>query len=139
MAAYEYQRPWLYPVQLAALFCPERYAVCEASTKSGKTVGALIWLLERAVMGKAGRNYWWCAPIYPQAKIAFRRLKRGLSHRDVARANESELTLTLANGAVIWFKGADNPDSLYGEDVDDRGVDVFAAVVRACTCPLGPG
>jgi hypothetical protein len=68
-------------------------------------------------MGKPGRNYWWVAPIYAQAKIAFRRLKRGISHRDVYRANESELTLTLANGAVIWFKGADKPDSLYGEDV----------------------
>jgi hypothetical protein len=126
MATYEYQRPWLYPAQERAIFCPERYAVIEASTKSGKTVGCIIWLLEQAILGKAGRNYWWGAPIYPQAKIAFRRLKRGLSHRDVYRANESELTLTLANGAVIWFKGADNPDSLYGEDV-------YAAVVDEAT------
>jgi phage terminase large subunit-like protein len=136
MATYEYQRPWLYPAQEQAIFCPQRYAVIEASTKSGKTVGCIIWLLEQAILGKPGRNYWWGAPIYPQAKIAFRRLRRGLSHRDVYRANESELTLTLANeseltltlanGAVIWFKGADNPDSLYGEDV-------FAAVVDEAT------
>ena len=32
-------------------------------------------------------------------------------------SNESENTITLANGAVIWFKSAENPDSLYGEDV----------------------
>src|SRR5918912_674448 len=120
---YRYVRPWLYPAQEQAIFCPERYAVIEASTKSGKTVGCIIWLLEQAILGKPGRNYWWGAPIYPQAKIAFRRLKRGLSHREVFRANESELTLTLANGAVIWFKGADNPDSLYGEDVFAAGVD----------------
>ena len=123
---YRYVRPWLYPAQERAIFCPERYAVIEASTKSGKTVGCIIWLLEQAILGKPGRNYWWGAPIYPQAKIAFRRLKRGLSHREVFRANESELTLTLANGSVIWFKGADNPDSLYGEDV-------FAAVVDEAT------
>jgi hypothetical protein len=37
MATCEYQRPWLYPAQEQAIFCPERYAVIEASTKSGKT------------------------------------------------------------------------------------------------------
>jgi phage FluMu gp28-like protein len=111
-----YQRPWLYPKQLGALFCPERYSAIEASTKSGKTLGALVWLTEQAMAGKAGRSYWWIAPIYPQAKIAFRRLKRALP-QEVYAANESELTITLVNGAVIWFKGAEKPDSLYGEDV----------------------
>ena len=81
----------------------------------------MVWLAERAMLGRAGRNYWWVAPIFPQARIAFRRLKRGLPP-DTYRANEGELTLTLANGAVLWFKGADKPDSLYGEDV-------YAAVI----------
>jgi hypothetical protein len=36
------------------------------------------------------------------------------------------LTLTLSNGTVIWFKGADRPDSLYGEDV-------YAAVIDEAT------
>lgn len=81
----------------------------------------MVWLTEQAMAGKPGRNYWWVAPIYGQAKIAYRRLKRGLPQQ-VYTPNESELTLTLANGAVIWFKGADKPDSLYGEDV-------YAAVI----------
>jgi phage FluMu gp28-like protein len=116
-----YQRPWLYPAQQAALFNPARYAVVEASAKSGKTVGCIVWLTEQAMAGRAGRNYWWVAPIYPQAKIAFRRLKRALPPA-VYTTNESELTITLANGAVLWFKGANDPDSLYGEDV-------YAAVI----------
>jgi len=111
-----YQRPWLYPKQYDVNFCPERYSITEASTKSGKTVGALVWLTEQAMAGKAGRNYWWVAPIYPQAKIAFRRLKRALP-QEVYSANESELTIMLVNGAVIWFKGSEHPDALYGEDV----------------------
>jgi phage FluMu gp28-like protein len=81
----------------------------------------MVWLAEQAMAGQSGRNYWWVSPIYPQAKIAFRRLKAGLP-RAVYSANESELTLTLANGAALWFKGADKPDSLYGEDV-------YAAVI----------
>jgi hypothetical protein len=116
-----YKRPFLYPKQKAALFNSSRYAIVEASTKSGKTVGCIAWLFEQAVKGKEGQNFWWVAPIYTQAKIAFRRLKRGLP-QGVYTANESELTIVLANGAIIWFKGADKPDSLYGEDV-------FAAVI----------
>src|SRR5687767_3695819 len=105
-----YKRPFLYAKQKEALFNPSRYAIVEASTKSGKTVGCIAWLLEQAIKGKEGQNYWWVAPVYAQAKIAFRRLKRGLPQH-VYTPNESELTIILANGAIIWFKGADKPDS----------------------------
>ena len=117
-----YERPWLYDRQEDAIFCPERYSIIEASTKSGKTVGCMVWLAEQAVHGGNNRNYWWIAPIYSQAKIAYKRLKKGL-HRDTYIANDSAMTVTLRNGgAVITFKGGDNPDSLYGEDV-------YAAVI----------
>ncbi len=29
---YVYKRPWMYPKQHDAFFCPERYAIVEAST-----------------------------------------------------------------------------------------------------------
>lgn len=121
-----YRRPWLYPKQFDSLFNDARYGVIEASTKSGKTVGAMAWLMEQAVVhGKPGRNFWWVAPIFTQTKIAFRRMKRGLPH-DVYTANETEFTLTLASGVVLWFKSAEHPDSLYGEDV-------YAAVIDEAT------
>ena len=111
-----YQRPTLYLKQEDAIFCNERYSVIEGSTKCGKTVACLAWILEQALMGKPGQTYWWIAPVYPQAKIAFRRLKRGLQ-QEVFTSNESELTVTLVNGVVIAFKSAEKPDNLYGEDV----------------------
>lgn len=117
----EYTRPWMADYQLRAIFHDERYGIVEATTKSGKTVGCMVWLAEQAMSGKDGHNFWWIAPIYGQAKIAYRRLKRGLP-REIYFSNETELTITLLNGAVIWFKGAENPDSLYGEDV-------YAAVI----------
>lgn len=98
-----------------------RYALVEASTKTGKTVGCMAWLFEQAYLGNRGENYWWIAPIRPQAKIAFERTKNGLP-TSMFSANESDLTITLPNGAIIWYKGSDHPDSLYGEDV-------YAAVV----------
>lgn len=116
-----YTRPWLADYQTEALFCAERYAVVEASTKAGKTVACLIWLSEQAFRGQAGHNYWWVAPVYDQAAIAYRRLKRMLPLA-LYTSNETHLTITLANGAVIWFRSAEKPDNLYGEDV-------YAAVV----------
>jgi phage FluMu gp28-like protein len=142
----EYQRPWLYPKQLEAIFHDKRYGFIEASTKAGKTVGCIAWLFEQAaIRGGPGKNFWWVAPIFPQAKIAFRRLKRYLP-QGLYTANETELTITLANGAVIWFKGADKPDSLYGEDVyaavlDEASrmkEDAWIAVRSTLTATRGP-
>ena len=124
-----YKRPWLYPKQREAIFdCvdvngnPARYAFIEASTKAGKTSACIAWLFEQAIQGKKGHNFWWVAPVYTQAKIAFRRMKDGLP-KHLYVPNESELFLRLPNGATIWFKSAEKPDNLYGDDVHAAVVD----------------
>lgn len=118
----EFVRPFLYPVQFAAIYDPARYSVIEASTKAGKTWGCVVWLAEQALTaGRPGRQFWWVAPTYAQAKIAYRRMKAALTG-EVVVPNESELTLTFITGAVVWFKTGEKPDALYGEDV-------YAAVV----------
>lgn len=124
-----YKRPWLYPKQREAIFdctdvngAPARYAFIEASTKAGKTSACIAWLFEQAIQGKKGHNYWWVAPVYTQAKIAFRRMKDGLP-KTLYVPNESELFLRLPNGATIWFKSAEKPDNLYGDDVHAAVVD----------------
>lgn len=119
--------PKLYPAQSEAIEGPERYGIIEASTKSGKTLGCIIWLLNEAHQsGMSGRIYWWVAPIFSQARIAYRRMKLGLTKPNgetgFLKANDGELSIILKNHARIAFKGADNPDSLYGEDV-------YAAVI----------
>ena len=141
----EYERPWLYPKQTEAIFCAERYGVIEASTKSGKTVGCMAWLLEECLKGWEGRSYWWVAPVFPQAKIAYRRMKFGVP-RSLYTANESELTIRLAHGGVMWFKSAEKPDNLYGEDVYAAVLDeatrmredAFTAVRTTLTATRGP-
>lgn len=125
----DYSRPPLYPKQLAAIFEPKdingadaRYSFIEAATKTGKTVGCIAWLFEKALFGKEGQNYWWVAPVYPQAAIAWRRMKAAFPDGTFI-SNESDLKLMLVHsGATIWFKSGEKPDNLYGEDV-------FAAVV----------
>jgi hypothetical protein len=125
----KYTRPLLYPKQEHAIFYPKdskgewaRYSLIEAATKTGKTVGCIAWLFEQAIFGKRGQNFWWVAPVYGQAKIAFTRMK--LAYPDgTFIAREDDLTLTIAlTGAIIWFKSGEKPDNLYGEDV-------YAAVI----------
>jgi hypothetical protein len=118
---WQYKRPELYEKQEKAIFDPARISVCEAGTKSGKTVGCMAWIFEKAWLGKRGQNFWWVAPYYAQAAIAYRRMKDGLPPQ-IFKHNDNEMTLKLTNGTTIWFKSGDKPDTLYGEDV-------FAAVV----------
>lgn len=112
-----FARPYLYPKQEAAIFCTERFSAIEASTKSGKTVGSIAWLIEEAFKGRTGDNYWWCAPVYPQADIAYRRIKLSLTAGSFTAFASPQPRIELFTGGVIWIKSADNPDSLYGEDV----------------------
>jgi hypothetical protein len=120
--------PRLYPKQHQAIWCNARYTCIEATTKAGKTAGCLVWILTKAWNeGQENRHWWWVAPIVAQAKIAFRRMKRMLRQFDPHKlswdANETDLRIDLKNGAAIWFKGSDKPDTLYGEDVYGAVID----------------
>lgn len=118
--------PKLYDKQKAALFTTSRYALCEASTKAGKTHGCIIWLAEMAMACSEGQSVWWIAPVQAQAKIAFRRMKRLLTEqggKECFTATQSPMMIRLVeNGALIEFKSAEKPDNLYGDDV-------YAAVI----------
>lgn len=115
-------RPKLANYQKQILYALQRYTVTQAGTKIGKTFSHLWWLFEKAMKAtKRGANYWWVAPVYSQAKIAFGRLKRVVERHPGFKCNESELFIATPVGSFIWFKSAEKPDNLYGEDV-------FAAV-----------
>ncbi len=119
----EIEWPDLYPKQLAFVECNARYTVVEAATKCGKTVACLVWLVSRALDGEPGWNYWWVAPVFPQTMIAYRRLFQWFAPLELGVFNKTDPSWTLPNGAVIWFKSADHPDNLYGEDVHGAVMD----------------
>lgn len=116
MKQIQYKRPALYKKQELSVFHEKRYGFVEASTKAGKTHSHLVWLLEQAIFGISGGNYWWVAPVYSQAKIAYNRMKAALP-REYFTANETDLKITLISGQHLWFKSAEKPDNLYGDDV----------------------
>ena len=112
---FTYVRPKLYAKQTAAFFNGSRYSWIDGSTKSGKTVSCMAWLFQQALLnGKPGRQFWWVAPVFAQAKIAFGRMKRGLP-QELIRCNDTEQTITIVpHGAVISFKSGEKPDNCSG-------------------------
>lgn len=145
MQKINYQRPWMADYQTRGLFNDKRYGLVEGSTKCGKTAPCLVWLFEQAALGGAhNRNYWWVAPVYSQAEIAYKRFCQGIP-KTMFKAHNTKLIVELVNGAMIWFKSGDNPDNLYGEDVyaavcDEAsrlGADSFYALRSTLTATRG--
>lgn len=111
-------RPQLTAYQHNFLYNDARFTVVEAATKCGKTYSHLWWLFECAMQSnKVASAYWWVAPVYSQAEIAFNRLRRLVSKYKVFHVSVTNLSITCPNGAIITFKSAESPDNLYGEDV----------------------
>lgn len=110
----------LYPEQREAFYNPARTSCIEATTKAGKTHGAMRWLLDQAVKGPGA--YWWVSPVYAQATMVRRRYLQALPRNRVA-VNRSENTILLPNGAMLFFRSGANPDHLYGEDVQAAVLD----------------
>lgn len=120
------KRPKLTNYQNKIVYSKARFTITEASTKVGKTFSHLWWLFELSCSPpKVGANYWWVAPFFGQAKIAFNRLRRMVAPSHQFRINESDLYIQNQKGATIWFKSAEKPDNLYGEDVFGAVFDEF--------------
>jgi hypothetical protein len=107
---------------------PQRFKVAVCGRRFGKTFLSLNRLCYEARV--PGREVWYVAPTYRQAKqILWRKLKNKLTDlRWAAKVNESELSIILKNGSTISLKGADNADSLRGVGLDYLVMDEFADI-----------
>lgn len=114
--------PDLYAKQEQALYPAARFSLIEGSTKSGKTAGCMIWQLSQILLGPPGTIHWWVAPVYGQARIAFRRAIKDFDAL-IDSASHSELRITLTNGSVWFFKSGENPDNLFGEEIESAVID----------------
>ena len=93
----------------------ERWSCLVAHRRAGKTVAAINDIIKRALLeGGRGAQYAYIAPFRSQAKsVAWDYLKyyaKAVSES----SNESELTVTLINGAKVRLFGADNADAMRG-------------------------
>lgn len=118
----------LYARQHDAVFCPHRWALVEAGTKTGVTTSCIVWLLEQAFAGRYGANYLWVSATSALSYAAFQQMKRGLTQGSFIAQESPVPRITLPNQTVIFFKAGDNPLSLASADIYAAVIDRAASV-----------
>jgi len=125
--AHEHQRvftdwPEMYP--------EAQVLVGPAGTKSGKTMGASLWLTTEALTYK-GLYCAWVAPTYQKCQIAYRYIKAMVNIDGLARCVDGKLEIRLANGSFIKFMhGRDAEVTVEGEAIDRFVLDEAGKIVR---------
>lgn len=106
----------------------ERFACIVAHRRAGKTVAAVLDLIDAALRcTKEEPRFAYIAPYYAQAKdVVWSYVKKYTSGIPGAVPNEGELRVDLPNGARIRLYGADNYDRLRGIYLDGVVLDEYA-------------
>ena len=89
-----------------------RYKVICSGRRWGKSFFSLLFLLHKPF--EPNERRWIVFPTYRQAKMVSWNLLKSIFTGKSVTINETELSITLENGAKIELKGADKPDSLRG-------------------------
>ena len=101
-----------------------RYKILSCGRRWGKSYFSILFLLSKPF--KPGERRWIVFPTYRQAKmVSWSILKNIFATKEVS-INETELSITLSNGAKIELKGADKPDSLRGVSTTMVVMDEYA-------------
>ena len=125
----KYEKFFHHPGQYALWNTKARFAVTAAGRRSGKTKLAIRKLCMEAARYTTtdhGR-FIYGAPTRDQAKrIAWRQIKDGFPPNLIRSISETELTVTLWNGADVQVVGFDKPMRAEGDAIDGAVLDEFA-------------
>ena len=103
---------------------PSRYKIVSCGRRFGKSYFSVLFLLNKPL--EANERRWIVFPTYRQAKMVSWNLLKSIFANKQATINETELSITLDNGAKIELKGADKPDSLRGVSTTMVVMDEYA-------------
>ena len=101
-----------------------RYKILSCGRRFGKSFFSVLFLLNKPL--EANERRWIVFPTYRQAKMVSWNLLKSIFANKQATINETELSITLDNGAKIELKGADKPDSLRGVSTTMVVMDEYA-------------
>ena len=116
----EIQLPQLHPNQRDVARHQARFRVLVCGRRWGKT---RLAVLESLAVALRGGRVWWVAPTYAQASIGWRLARPMAAAIPNATIREVDRVLRFPGGGEIWFKSADNPDSLRGEGLNALVID----------------
>lgn len=116
---YNITLPRLHPGQIKLFEALKKYrfVVGLCGRRFGKTVGALIIMLYKALEQP---NYiaWWVAPSYKISKRSYRLFKTICDKSLIEYISDTDMYVKLINGSVLEFKSSDRPEGLLGEGLN---------------------
>lgn len=132
---YELQLPplWEHQAKFAADTAP--VVVVVSGTKAGKTASAATVAVLDAV-NMPGAIIWWATPIYRQAEIGFRILKKLVRDLPGVKVTNSKLIIQLPNRSIIECRSAEIADNLYGEGVSSMIIEEAGRMSNAALYAL---
>jgi hypothetical protein len=108
---------------------PARFRILSAGRRFGKSYLAAAEAIKFGLKNSE-QTIWCVAPVFSQTKRLWRAILKLLPYKLIKNINRSELCLELINRSIIWFKSADNPDSLRGEGINFLIMDEAAIIKR---------
>lgn len=103
--------------QRAVLADKTRFKVVVAGRRCGKSRLAAVTLLMEALNCPKGSGVMYVAPTQGQARVIIWNTLLEMGRDLIATSHVNNSEITLVNGAVIYVRGADRPDTLRGADL----------------------
>ena len=129
----------LLPWQKSVFGDPARFKVIVAGRRCGKSRLSAVSLLVEGLQCPAGSAVMYVAPTQGQARQIIWDLLMDLGRDVIANSHVNNMDITLINGAKIYVRGSDRPDTLRGvsltflvlDEVADIKADTWEKVLRA--------
>lgn len=103
-----------------------RFKIVCAGRRCGKSRLSAVMLLIEALQTPTGSSVMYVAPTLGQARVIMWKLLHELGKDVIASSHINNLEITLVNDAVIYIRGADNPDALRGVSLTFAVLDEYA-------------
>lgn len=116
----------LLPWQRTVMDDPARFKVICAGRRCGKSRLAAVTLLIEALRCPKGSGVMYVAPTQGQARVIIWGLLLDLGRSIIQSSHVNNSEITLVNGAVIYVRGADRPDTLRGVSLSYAVLDEYA-------------
>ena len=113
------------PWQLEVMQEPQRFKVVAAGRRTGKSHLAAVSMILAALTEGKGKVFY-VAPTQGMARDIMWDKLYEIAGEIIESHNKNDLTLTLTNGATLYLKGADRPDTLRGVSLKHLVLDEFA-------------
>jgi len=106
------------------------YVLCN-SRQFGKTF-LLEWIMLFYALKNSNKKLYFISHYYAQAKKSYKSIQKAIAQSGLVKTNShTELIINLTNGSELYFKGADNYESLRGISPNFLFIDEFQFLKKA--------